>query len=47
MLKKASLFNRYNIRMGDPECQVIMPRLETDLFKIITNTIKNKLKKLN
>ena len=37
----------YNIRMGDPECQVILPRLETDLFKIITNVIKNKLKKIN
>ena len=35
----------YNIRMGDPECQVILPRLETDLFKIIMNTVKNKLKK--
>ncbi len=35
----------YNIRMGDPECQVILPRLETDLFKIISNTVKNKLKK--
>ena len=37
----------YNIRMGDPECQVILPRLETDLFKIIKNAIKNKLKKIN
>ena len=37
----------YNIRMGDPECQVILPRLETDLFKIITNAIRNKLKKIN
>ena len=37
----------YNIRMGDPECQVILPRLETDLFKIISNAIRNKLKKIN
>ena len=36
----------YNVRMGDPECQVILPRLETDLFKIIMNTVKNKLKKI-
>ena len=37
----------YNIRMGDPECQVILPRLETDLVKIIFNTVVNKLKKIN
>ena len=30
--------------MGDPECQVIIPRLKTDLLKIIINTINNKLK---
>ena len=35
----------YNIRMGDPECQVILPRLKTDLIKIIKNTIANKLNK--
>ena len=35
----------YNIRMGDPECQVIMPRLKTDLIKIINNALANKLKK--
>ena len=34
----------YNIRMGDPECQVILPRLKTDLVKIIKNSVTNKLK---
>ncbi len=37
----------YNIRMGDPECQVILPRLKTDLVKIIKDTLDNKLKKLS
>ena len=36
----------YNIRMGDPECQVILPRLKTDLLKIINYSVDNKLKKL-
>ena len=36
----------YNIRMGDPECQVILPRLKTDLVKIIKKTTENKLKSL-
>ena len=36
----------YNIRMGDPECQVLMMRLRTDLLEIIDHSIKNKLKKL-
>ena len=35
----------YNIRMGDPECQVILPRLKTDLLKVLFNVVTNKLKK--
>ena len=34
----------YNVRMGDPECQVILPRLKTDLVKIILNSVNDKLK---
>ena len=37
----------YNVRMGDPECQVILPRLKTDIVKIFLNTIKNNLKKIS
>ena len=36
----------YNVRMGDPECQVILPRLKSDLFKIINYSLKNQLNKL-
>ena len=33
----------YNIRMGDPECQVILPRLKSDIVKIFIDTVSNKL----
>ena len=36
----------YNVRMGDPECQVILPRLKTDLVKILNATINNRLNKI-
>ena len=36
----------FNVRMGDPECQVILPRLKTDLLKIINYSIHNKLKNI-
>ena len=36
----------YNVRMGDPECQVIMPRLKTDLVKILNAAVENKLNKI-
>ena len=35
----------YNVRMGDPECQVILPRLKTDFLKIVCDAIENKLHK--
>ena len=37
----------YNIRMGDPECQVIIPRLKTDLVKIFKAAVNNKLSSMS
>ena len=31
----------YNIRMGDPECQVILPRLKTNIVKIFKYATSN------
>ncbi len=36
----------YNIRMGDPECQVLMMRLKTDLLEILDLVTKNELNKI-
>jgi phosphoribosylamine--glycine ligase len=32
--------------MGDPECQVILPRLKTDLVTILNAALANKLNKI-
>ena len=37
----------YNVRMGDPECQVILPRLNSDIIKIFNSVVSNKLDKIN
>ncbi len=37
----------YNARFGDPECQVIMPRLRSDLIDIIEATIDGNLESVN
>ena len=34
----------YNVRFGDPECQVIMMRLKNDLFELIQSTLNKNLK---
>ena len=36
----------YNVRMGDPECQTILPKLKTDFLKIIEACCQGKLKGL-
>ena len=33
----------YNVRMGDPECQTILPKLKTDLFEILVSCCEENL----
>ena len=37
----------YNVRMGDPECQTILPKLESDFGEIIEACVNEKLHLLN
>ncbi len=37
----------YNVRMGDPECQTILPRLETDFADIIYACVNQNLSSLD
>ena len=37
----------YNVRMGDPECQTILPKLKTDLAEIIDSCCNKKLADIN
>ena len=36
----------YNVRMGDPECQTILPTLETDIIQIFQSCIDEKLNEI-
>ncbi len=37
----------YNVRMGDPECQTILPKLETQLLDILLSCTNKTLDKIN
>ena len=37
----------YNVRMGDPECQTILPRLKTNFFEIVKAVINENLGQIN
>ena len=37
----------YNVRMGDPECQTILPKLKTDLYDVFLACCNKKLEEIN
>ena len=41
--KKNIYLIEYNVRFGDPECQAILPRLNSDLLNLLLATINNRL----
>ena len=49
VVKNEPFLIEYNVRMGDPECQTILPRLKTDFLEVIDACINKNLKdvKLN
>jgi phosphoribosylamine--glycine ligase len=47
IVKDEPFLIEYNVRMGDPECQTILPKLKTDLSQIFISCCNGKLDKIN
>ena len=47
IIKDEPFLIEYNVRMGDPECQTILPKLKTDLSKIFLSCCDGKLDKID
>ena len=46
-IKNEPYLIEYNVRMGDPECQTILPKLKTDLSDIVLACCEEKLSEVN
>ncbi len=47
IVKNEPYLIEYNVRMGDPECQTILPKLKTNLIDILIACCENKLHKID
>ncbi len=47
IVKNEPYLIEYNVRMGDPECQTILPKLKTDLTDIFLACCEQKLSEIN
>jgi len=47
IVNKEPYLIEYNVRMGDPECQTILPKLKTDFFDIIYSCVNQRLDEIN
>ena len=47
IVENEPLLIEYNVRMGDPECQTILPLLKTDLLDLVLACCNNDLKEQN
>ncbi len=47
IVKNEPYLIEYNVRMGDPECQTILPKLKTNLFDIFFSCCEEKLNQIN
>ncbi len=46
IVKNEPYLIEYNVRMGDPECQTILPKLKTDLYDILLACCDGKLNEI-
>ena len=47
IVENEPLLIEYNVRMGDPECQTILPRLKTDITDIFVACCENNLSSID
>ena len=47
MVNNEPFLIEYNVRMGDPECQTILPTLDTDIVQIFNSCIDEKLNEVD